>query len=87
MNLFIVKLKKYLHSFFSNFKKTKVKAVHDSDLLEVLKSLGVLEKVQENRATCSFCKEIVNLDNLAAVFKDGSEVKFICSKPECVSKV
>ncbi len=87
MNLIIIKLKKYLSSFSDSFKKTKVKAVHDSDLLEVLKSLGVLEDIENNKATCAFCKDSVNLENLEAIFQKEGGVNLICSKPECISKI
>lgn len=87
MGLFIIKLQKYLRSFSNRFKKTKIKAVHDSDLLEVLKSLGVLEDIENNKATCIFCRDLVSLETIEAIFQKEGRIKFICSKPECISKL
>lgn len=73
--------------FFYRLKKSKIKAVHDSDLNSVLLSLGVLQKVQNGEAICEYCKGVVNLENLEAVFNKGGIIKFICSKPDCISKL
>ncbi|TSC94502.1 MAG: hypothetical protein CEN87_471 [Parcubacteria group bacterium Licking1014_1] len=76
-----------IKSFFHRLKKSKIKAVHDSDLTGVLSSLGVLQKVQNGEAICEFCKNVVGMENLEAVFNEGGNIKFICSKPDCVSKL
>ena len=87
MDLLFSKFKKYFQSFLGYFRKTKVKAVHDSDLLEVLESLGVLKKIQNNQVKCVYCGELITLTNIEAVFRDKGEIKLICSKPECLSKI
>lgn len=76
-----------IKSFFYRLKKSKIKVVHDSDLIGVLSSLGVLQKVQNGEAICEFCKNVVSIENLGAVFNEDGNIKFICSKPDCVSKL
>ncbi len=76
-----------IKSFFYRLKKLKIKVVHDSDLNGVLSSLGVLQKVQNGETICEFCKNVVSTENLEAVFNEGGNIKFICSKPDCVSKL
>ena len=87
MSLFSFKLKEGIKSVFARFRKVRVKAVHDSDLIEVLESLGVLDEIQTGGAKCSYCGGVVNLDTLEAVFSEGKVVKFVCSKNECISKL
>lgn len=83
----ILRFPQIIKSFFHRLKKSKIKAVHDSDLNGVLSSLGVLQKVQNGEAICEFCKDVVSIENLEAIFNEGGNIKFICSKPDCVSKL
>jgi len=83
----IFRFPQIIKSFFHRLKKSKIKAVHDSDLTGVLSSLGVLQKVQNGEAVCEFCKGAVSMENLEAVFSEKGNIKFICSKPDCVSKI
>ncbi len=76
-----------IKNIFKRLQKSNIKAVHDSDLQDVLTSLGVFEKVSNGNATCTFCNTNVNLDNLEAVYKERGSIKFICSKDDCVSKL
>lgn len=86
-NLFEFKIKKYFETLIYRFKKSKVKAVHDDDLPLLLESLGILEKVQKGEVNCVYCGNTVNLDNLEAIFLKNKEIKFVCSKPICISKL
>lgn len=81
------RIQNYFRTLFRHFAKSKIKAVYDSDLPELLNSLGVLEKVKNGKVNCVYCGDAVNLDNLEAVFLKNKEVKFICSKPICISKL
>ena len=68
-------------------EKNVISAVHDDDLVGFLKGLGVLAEVERGRAKCKFCREAVTLDNLAAVFPESGDVKFVCDKPGCLKKL
>lgn len=85
--MFLFRFSRAIKSFFYRLKKLKIKAVHDGDLNDVLSSLGVLHKVQNGEAICEFCKGTVSFDNLGAVFNEKGNIKFICSKPDCISKL
>lgn len=86
-NLFEFKIKKYFGTLIYRFKKSKVKAVYDDDLPLLLESLGILEKVRQGEVNCVYCGNTVNLDNLEAIFLKNKEIKFVCSKPICISKL
>lgn len=59
-------------------------AVHDDELLDFLKSLGILADVQAGRTHCAFCNAPVTLRNLNAVFPQSGAVRVACAQPSCV---
>ena len=65
--------------------KAAISAVHDDDLVRFLDGLGVLAAVENGEANCKFCRQSVNLDNLAAVFPESGDVKFVCDRSGCLA--
>jgi hypothetical protein len=65
-------------------KTETLRAVHDDDLEQVLKALGLFEDVKAGRTRCALCREPVTLDTLHAVYPDSGELKVACEKAECV---
>lgn len=65
-------------------KTETLRAVHDDDLENVLKALGLFEDVRAGRARCAVCHGYVTLENLHAVFPDSGDVKVTCDSPACV---
>lgn len=64
--------------------KETLSAVHDDDLVGLLRSLGVLHSVETGRARCKFCRDQINLSNLQALIPDSGSVSFACNKPGCI---
>lgn len=64
-------------------KMGEMKAVHDKDLQNLLRSLGVYNDVLDGRATCEFCKGTINIENIEAVFPFNNEVSFCCNNYSC----
>jgi hypothetical protein len=65
--------------------KATISAVHDDDLVQFLDGLGVLADVKAGRTVCKFCGQPVNLENLAAVFPESGDIKFVCDRRGCLS--
>jgi len=61
----------------------RIKAIHDVDLVEALKKLGVYEGVRSGAYSCIICGRRIALDNLGAIVK-LDEVKFVCDDPACL---
>lgn len=61
-----------------------LKAVHDDSLVEYLESLGVRSRVEAGREKCAFCGDVITYDSLHALFPDSGQIKFACSKADCV---
>lgn len=68
-----------------SFKKYRMKAVYDEDLLKLLASLDALEIIEKGKASCLICNNKIDLNNLAAIKKSSGVIRFICS--DCFSKV
>ena len=64
--------------------KTKLRAVHDNDLEELLDSLGLISKLKAGKLKCAFCGEVITFENLHSIFPDSGAIKLTCSNPECV---
>ena len=62
----------------------KIKAVHDSDLLNLLKSLGIYSKFLAGKCKCKFCENQITFENLHSIFPEGGDIKFTCDRPECI---
>jgi len=67
--------------------KGTISAVHDDDLVQFLEGLGVLAEVESGRAKCKFCRQSVDLENLAAVFPESGDVKFVCDRRGCLASL
>lgn len=68
-------------------RKHIIKAVHEQDLRELLKSLGLSELMAKGELKCDICGAIVNLDNLLCIYPSKDEVKVCCKNPECYERV
>jgi len=68
-------------------KKQKLKVVYESDLLNLLKSLGIYQKIFDGKYHCKYCGCLVNFDNLQAVIPSNREIYVICSNIKCVNKL
>lgn len=62
-----------------------ISAVHDDDLVHFLEGIGVLAEVESGRATCKFCGQSVDLNNLIAVFPESGDIKFVCDRQGCLA--
>lgn len=68
-------------------EKEIIKAVHDTDLKELIEKLNLQEKLQQGLLKCEICKKTITYDNLQGIYKDKSEMKFVCDDLECYKKI
>ncbi|MDC0571059.1 hypothetical protein OAO52_04060 [Flavobacteriaceae bacterium] len=64
--------------------KAKLNAVHDNDLITLLKSLNLLEKIKKGKVKCKFTKEVITLDNLHSIFPEEGTIKVVCDTPDAI---
>jgi len=87
MKILFFKIKRFITSFPYHFKKMRIKAVYDADLKNLVKSLGLDMGIENGEYKCKYCGTIISFENLQAILKENSEIKFICSNFECLSKI
>lgn len=68
-------------------RKHIIRAVHEQDLGELLKSLGLSELIAKGELTCSICGSIVDLNNLLCLYPSQDEVKVCCKNQKCYEQV
>lgn len=68
-------------------RKHVIRAVHEQDLEELLKSLGLSELMAKGELKCGICGSIVNLENLLCIYPSSDEVKVCCKNQECYKSV
>jgi len=61
-----------------------VKAIHDIDLEEVLKKLGLYEGLLRGEFKCSICGCPLTLENLGGIYRENREVKIVCERIQCL---
>jgi hypothetical protein len=62
----------------------KLPAVHDDDLMEYLRGLGVLSSIERGELQCLICGIDISLENLIAVVPHGGAIRVICDRPSCL---
>jgi len=87
MRLFYFKIKNFFKTLPELFKSTKVKMVYDSDLSNLVESLGIKTKIENGDFLCRFCNVQITLENLGSIQKDVGELRFTCTNLECLSKL
>lgn len=64
-------------------KDNKIEAVHDDDLIQLLKSLNIYSDVVNGKCKCLFCKSTITIDNIDAIVPHKGKVCFTCDKDSC----
>ncbi|MBA7616184.1 hypothetical protein ES703_23480 [subsurface metagenome] len=73
-------------NFFKK-KKENIKMVNDSDLELYLSSLGLLENIRKRKIHCSFCDQVVTMDNLQVLSPCEDKICVICNKKKCLERL
>ena len=73
-----------IHSIFNRKKKLELNAVYNSEITQVLSSLGLIDKLEEGKIHCSDCGQQITYDNVGVIYSGEGEVKIKCSSISCV---
>lgn len=65
-------------------EKKDLNLIHDNDLVEFLSNIGILKSIKDGERKCKFCKEIITLNTINAVFPEEKSIKVVCNEPACV---
>lgn len=67
--------------------KRILNAVYGDDIISALKNIDEYDRVIAGKVKCKFCGEKITLDIISAIFPESGDVKYICSSPECITKM
>jgi hypothetical protein len=67
-------------------KRHEITAVHERNLEEVLKDLGLLDSVKDGNVACKFCGKKITLDNLNCIYPRDDNIIFCCDDLNCFQK-
>lgn len=68
-------------------KRAEVKAVWESELEPLLRSLSIWEPLLLGELTCAWCGRTVDLENLGAIIPQQDKVKVVCDHAPCISSL
>jgi len=66
--------------------KEYVDVIHEKDLKDILIKLEIFESIQKNEVFCYICKNVINLENICAIFVKNGEIHIICGENHCYSE-
>ena len=67
-------------------RRQSLHAVHEMDLENFLKSLGILEAITQGRLRCAVCGDTISLETFQCAFPDRGQIKVACHRPECFAE-
>lgn len=70
-----------------SLKKHKIHAIHDYNLKEFLKNIGLLEAIEEGELRCSICGSVIDKDNFQCAYPLEGRIEVCCDKLECFQGV
>ena len=63
--------------------KEEISAVYEKDLKEYLRSLDLLDDINNGKINCEFCRKTITFDNLQCIFPKDNEIKICCNNSYC----
>ena len=66
-------------------KRMEIPAIHDKDLLLILKELDLLDEINDKKIKCSNCDEVITIENIGALKKENNQISLICDNPEYIA--
>ena len=67
--------------------KIDIPAIHEKDLKNILKELGLFEKLEKGELFCGNCDRIITWDNLFALKKIDEEIILFCDEIDCMENI
>lgn len=68
-------------------EKRELKAVHTSDLSEILRKFGQYDDFVNNKIKCDVCSDPISESNLGSIRRKDNGLIFVCNKSSCYNEV
>lgn len=67
--------------------KDIIDVIHEKDLKEFIKNIGLYEDFKNNDIKCKFCQKLISKDSICAILINEGNVDFICNYESCYDKL
>lgn len=85
--MFILKLRSFLNNIKNKLRKTRMRFVHEEDLISLLDSMGITEQIEKGDVRCLYCNQKITFENLWAIKKKNKKICVVCSESECLNSL
>lgn len=75
----MLRLIKYCFREGKKVNHGEIQAVHDDELVQVLKSLSLYEDFMQGKCKCKVCGKIITTKSLRAIIPSDNEILFSCT--------
>ncbi len=66
--------------------KRELKAIHTSDMSELLKKFSQYDDFENGRISCNICNVIISKENIGSIKLLGGKLIFTCNKSSCYNE-
>ena len=70
-----------------NPEKKELKAIHTTDLTEILKKFGQLDDFVQDKISCIICKTKITKENVGSIKFENEKLLFTCNKSSCYNEI
>jgi len=67
--------------------KEIIKAIHSSEIEDLIKKIGLLERFKAEEIRCNICGDTIKLNNFKAITRRDGQIVFLCNKEKCFSTI
>lgn len=85
--MFLSKLRSFLDNIRNKSSKTRMRFVHEEDLISLLNSIGITEQIEKGDYRCLYCNKEITFENLWAIKKKDKKICIVCSESECLNNL
>jgi len=68
-------------------KREEIHAVHEENIDEFLRSIGLFEAIEKKELSCFCCNKKIGKDDFGCVFSYENKIRVCCDEIECLQKV
>lgn len=68
-------------------QRRELKAVHTTDLSNILQKLKMSEQFNQGKILCTICNDVITLENIGSLKKISGNIVFTCNKSTCYNEL
>jgi len=65
-------------------RKILVPAIHEDEVILLLRKINLYDKVIQGKAKCTICGKVITLENIGGFIGINGEIHLVCNNPKCL---